>query len=311
MPNFRLSAAEALDLAAFLAPSEEPNVPGGDQTAIDLGRREMAAQGCLNCHDGASVATSTLEAPPQALLKNLEAGCLGPATSRAPRYAFAEGEREALRPAIQNRSTAAAESPLEYALRETESLRCAACHNASDGVIRLELMGGKLRPEWSAKIIAGDLPYKPRPWLAARMPRFNVNGFKLASGLAALHGIPPTAHLESIDQNLATTGAKLVSAAGGFSCVACHAVGSSGSGIVVESPGVNLAYSGERLLKSFFERWVMNPVALDPATKMPVYFDEAGRSQLLDFFEGDGPKQIEAMWHYIQLGEKMPPPPAP
>jgi hypothetical protein len=74
---------------------------------------------------------------------------------------------------------------------------------------------------------------------------------------------------------------------------------------------VNLAYTGERLLKSFFHRWVMNPVAIDPATKMPVYFDAQGHSQLTEILDGDGQKQVNAIWEYVRLGSKMPPPPSP
>jgi len=44
---------------------------------------------------------------------------------------------------------------------------------------------------------------------------------------------------------------------------------------------------------------------------MPVYFDAEGHSQLTDFFEGDAQKQIDAIWEYIRLGEKMPAPPVP
>ena len=47
---------------------------------------------------------------------------------------------------------------------------------------------------------------------------------------------------------------------------------------------------------------------------MPVYFDESGKSPLTDIYEGDGAKQIDALWQYIRLGAQMPPPgtePAP
>jgi len=145
-----------------------------------------------------------------------------------------------------------------------------------------------------------------------RMPSFPAHAASLAVGLAALHGRPAETSPEPpLNAQSAETGAKLVSAAGGFSCVACHAVGSFTSGQVVETPGVNLAHSGERLLKSYFDRWVMNPVALEPNTKMPVYFDAQGRSQLTEILEGDGEKQINAIWQYVRLGPKMPLPPSP
>ena len=38
---------------------------------------------------------------------------------------------------------------------------------------------------------------------------------------------------------------------------------------------------------------------------MPVYFDQ-GRSPLPDYFDGDGAKQIDALWQYLRLGPQMP-----
>ena len=82
--------------------------------------------------------------------------------------------------------------------------------------------------------------------------------------------------------------------------MACHAVGSSEVQLVVESPGVNLAYSGDRLLPAYFHRWLMNPIAIEPGTKMPAYFDAEGRSQLTEFFDGNAHTQINAIWDYIR-----------
>ncbi len=142
------------------------------------------------------------------------------------------------------------------------------------------------------------------------MPAFSQRGVSIAQGLAMLHGYPPETPREGpIDEEMAKTGQKLVSAIGGFSCISCHAVGTLGATQVFESAGINLAYSGERLLKEYFHRWVRNPLAIDPSTKMPVYFDEEGRSPLADVYDGDGQKQREAIWQYIRMGEKMPPPP--
>src|SRR5438034_2226200 len=66
-----------------------------------------------------------------------------------------------------------------------------------------------------------------------------------------------------------------------------------------------------RAQKSYFHRWVRNPLRIDPATKMPVYFDAEGKSPLADYYNGDAEKQIEAIWQYIRLGDKMPSPAEP
>jgi mono/diheme cytochrome c family protein len=110
------------------------------------------------------------------------------------------------------------------------------------------------------------------------------------------------------DAALADTGRKLVGANGGFACVSCHGVGEFGATQVFEAPGINLAKSFARLQPDFFRRWLRNPPALDPNSKMPAYFDEEGRSALADVLDGDGPKTIRAVWEYLRLGDKMPPP---
>jgi mono/diheme cytochrome c family protein len=314
MPNFKLNPDEANSLAAFLEKNAmKPNASSTAGSAAN-GKVLMQNSGCLNCHK--ATLENHFSAPPLASIAHSGLkGCLATERSgHAPQFDLDKTQQAALAAflAADPASSLANISPGELAVRAVEALRCAACHDKLEGLPRLETFGGKLKPDWAARFIAGEVPYKPRPWLAARMPAFPAHANTLAAGLAALHGNPPQNPSEPPDDpQLATTGAKLVSAAGGFSCVACHAVGSFSSGQVVESPGVNLAYSGERLLKSFFHRWVMNPVAIDPATKMPVYFDAQGRSQLTDILEGAGDKQVDAIWQYVRLGSKMPPPPTP
>jgi hypothetical protein len=40
---------------------------------------------------------------------------------------------------------------------------------------------------------------------------------------------------------------------------------------------------------------------------MPVYFEE-GKSPLTEVLDGDAEKQMTAMWQYLRLGSRMPPP---
>lgn len=310
MPNFKLAKSEAADLEAFLFPpvAAEVTRPGSVR-----GRALMESSGCVKCHGGAA-ATDSRSPTLKQIATAPEKGCLDPANDHSPRYTFAESERQALGAFVAGARASGMpmDSPIETAMRRSEALRCASCHDRADGVIRLELIGGKLKPEWAEAFLRDAVPYKPRPWLAARMPSFSMHARDLAAGLAALHGLPPESRKEgALSLEQAGVGAKLISAAGGFSCVACHAVGASSGAMVVESPGINLAYAAERLQKGFFHRWILNPLALDPTTKMPVYFDENGQSQLVEILEGDGEKQIEAMWQYVRLGPEMPPPPAP
>ena len=142
------------------------------------------------------------------------------------------------------------------------------------------------------------------------MPAFKSRGMLLAYGLAAQHGFPPRTRVEpEVDTSVAELGQRLVGKEGGFSCVSCHGVGAMEALEVFESEGINLAYSAERLLPEYYRRWMRSPLSIDPQTKMPTYFEE-DKSSLTEVLDGDAEKQIDAIWHYLRLGSKMPAPPS-
>ena len=114
--------------------------------------------------------------------------------------------------------------------KSCEARKYFACHGALDGFTSYEKLGGKLRPEWMAQFIAGEVKYKPRHWLAHRMPAFPKYAADFATGLAMTHGLPPVTPLEPPqDLELAKVGQKLIGVDGGFSCISCHSVHSSKS----------------------------------------------------------------------------------
>lgn len=319
MPDFRLSAEEAARLAAWLQSEAGPppgKTPTADAAAVQRGKKVVQTAGCLNCHtlnlDNEFKARPLADLPPSAWTR----GCLADKAetgSKAPEFPFTGPQRDALRAfGATDRASLTRHVPAEFATRQAAILRCAECHGKFEGFPPFEILGEKLRPEWMGAFIAGEVAYKPRPWIEARMPAFPRYAAGLAAGLAEAHGLPPIAGAEpAVDQEAAGVGRKLVSANGGFFCVSCHAVGKTAAMQVFESNGVNLAYTGARLRKSYFQRWVRNPLRIDPITKMPAYFDSEGHSQLVDFYNGDAEKQIDAIWQYVRLGDQMPPPPPP
>jgi mono/diheme cytochrome c family protein len=291
-------------------PGELP--PKAADSLISTGRGLVQGRGCLNCH------TLKLEdkftAPK--LGTDWNKGCVT-ATANAPQFHFTDAQRAALIAfGKTDRSSLTRHAPFEFAQRQMRLLNCRACHGQHEGFPPVDILGGKLQPLWSSKFIKGEIPYKPRaethprgePWLFARMPAFKEWGSFVAYGMAALHGYPPQAPTEKSEPELAKIGQKLIGKDGGFSCVSCHAVGSVQATDVFDSEGINLVWSAERLLPQYYRRWVRNPLAIDSQTKMPVYFDEEGRSPLTETLDGDGEKQITGIWHYLLLGGKMPRP---
>ena len=315
MPRFNLSDGQREQLAAYLlSNSDRPaGAPeSGNPEAIVLGKKLVQTSGCLNCH--------TLKLENQFSVKTLaqisdwKSGCLAgkPVDAlKVPWFAFSDEEREALVSfGASDRRSLSRHAPAEFAERQSRHLNCSECHGKIEGVPHFEILGGKLKPEWSAKFIGGEIPDKPRPWLGSQMPAFPKRAQLLAEGLAQQHGYPPQTPVEKpVDPDAAEAGRKLVSVPPlGFSCVSCHGVGSVGATQVFEAPGINLDSSGARLQPSFFRRWLLNPPLVDPTSKMPVYFDEEGNSPLTDVYDGSFDKQAGAIWQYLRLGDKMPAP---
>jgi hypothetical protein len=318
MPDFKLTVEEAAQLAGYLESasqaSKDATLPG-DPGLIERGRQLVQTSGCLNCHT--LMLENQFKAPTLAQLsaERWRQGCVAETArddSRAPQFVFQANEIEALRAFAQtDRSSLSRAVATEFAERESRTLNCRGCHGKFEGFPPLDLLGGKLRPEWTKAFVEGTIASKPRFWLDARMPSFPNYAGELSRGMGMLHGYPPETPVEAtIDQEAATVGRRLVAAPPeGFACVQCHGVAKVGATQVYESNGINLALSAKRLLKPYYQRWVRNPLRVDPASKMPVYFDEEGRSPLTEVFGGDGAKQIEAIWQYIRLGDEMPPPP--
>jgi mono/diheme cytochrome c family protein len=335
MPHFRLEAEEATQLAAYLLSHGrmvKRKALAGDATR---GAALLVSAGCLSCHAGMP---PTTQPPLAAALKAGDKGCLaadGKARAGAPDFALTDDQRAALK-AFMSTDLASLKQdvPAEFAERQIKNLNCVACH-ARDGNVstwtkvdgeakklrealppkehvegepvpdapipHLTWLGEKLRHDWMSKFIAGQVEYKPRPWLIGRMPGFAHYADGLALGLNHQHGYPQTEAAEPAPiPEMVANGEKLIGADGGFNCVTCHAVGEKEATAVFEAPAINFAQTAERLRMGYFHRWVLAPTRIDPDTKMPKYADPEGVTQLSDPYEGKGPAQFEAIRQYIR-----------
>lgn len=274
-------------------------------------------------------------------------GCLAPRPAApAPDFGLAEPERRAAAEFARTTDASALYreeyAPAEFAERQIRALRCTACHRR-DGqaelwaslqgevkdllpprkpadpdfeeapaeelpVPSLTWIGEKLKPEWMGRFLKGEVPERPRPFLAPlRMPSFR-GAEALARGLAATHGFPPSSAPEPApDPELSAAGHRLAGPNGGFDCLACHGIGPRAATKVFEAPGPNLKLARDRLTKEYFVRWMRAPLRLEPGTKMPQFFPD-GRSPLVEVLDGDAARQIEALWQYLLEGEKIRPP---
>lgn len=325
MPNFRLTEGEAKELEDYLlSTSDKPkDLPAPTDAAVmERGKKLVQTTGCLNCHSLKLENQFTAPKLADLAAAKWNGGCLAAEDkpeAKVPFYKLTGDEREALAAfAATDRTSLTRHAPMEHASRQARLLNCSACHGQVELIPPTELLGGKLRPEWSAKFIAGDINHKMRYdahpkgelWVEARMPAFRAHAATLAPGLAALHGYPAKTPADKpSDPELVKAGHKLIGKDGGMSCISCHAVGKNLALEVFESEGVNLAYTYDRLLPDFYRRWFRNPLSIDPQTKMPAYFGEDGNtSPFPDLLGGSVDTLMQAVWEYMRLGDQMPAP---
>jgi len=191
---------------------------------------------------------------------------------------------------------------------------CVGCHIVEDrgGYIRrfypgdeinfappiLNGEGFKVQPEWLFAFLQG--PTSIRPWLKIRMPTFHftngeddtiVNYFTALSDVNVLYTF--------IDTNLIApaelaAGVKLTTK-DYFNCFSCHQQGDKKPEGPPSGWAPDLALAHQRLNPDWIVKWIANPSALQPGTKMPSYYP-GGPDDILG---GNQDKQIRALVDYI------------
>ena len=314
----------------------EPNAPKGDPAR---GKKLFASVGCANCHtSNPGKVTPTLSAAPLEELSGKSGGCLNPPaqTKTHPDHRLPKADREALASFLNGHLPSLKRSvPSAFAMRQIENLRCVACHkfdgelsdwtrikdnntdlnnlhelaaamrhdNVGDkqDIPSMTWFGEKFRPSWMKQFITGTSETrKPRPGLLARMPAFPTRGAAIAEGLAQAHGHagsdPPRRKLQP---KLVKVGTDLAGISKGLNCNSCHAVNGKPAAGGAPLQTIDFKLIPRRLRYDYYQRWMMLPQRIEPTTMMPA-FAPGGKNQLLDYFEGNGPKQFEAMWHYMR-----------
>lgn len=338
MPDFRLSASEARQLAAFLLAGPRPG-PGTLTGDRERGQVQFAAN-CLSCHG--PVAPAPAAAGPvfpslrTLLARDWTRGCLAEtpaAAGTAPDFGLDATQRDNLRAfAAAGADTLAQEAPMEFAQRSFTALNCAACHDRDgqsagfsafteealalgkrSGSVETEAEGQSLAQDppaltWAGeklqsvallRLLNGTVPERARPWLKVKMPGFGLRAEGIASGLALEHGLlPGPAAAPKLDPDLAILGERLVSTEF-FGCVACHAAGSTPAAAPFGAPGINFALVPGRLRDEYYHRWLDNPQRIEPLTKMPRFTGEPGRSLQTGILDGDAHAQWDAILAYL------------
>jgi mono/diheme cytochrome c family protein len=339
MPNFRLTDEEAGRLTSYLIENAKREFPAAPKGDASKGGMLLVSAGCISCHAGAPMMSVPKLA--ETLASGWNKGCVAADAKdrgKAPDFHLSKEQREALLAfGARGFDSLKQDSPIEFAERQISNLRCTACHSrdgqqstwsqldseiavlqsvapsgesgegapvATTATPALTWIGEKLQPAWAEEFIAGHVPYKPRPWIIARMPGFATWSKGIADGLALEHGFPLSVTSTKVDAEKAKLGEQLLGENGGFNCVQCHGVGSRKATAVFEAPGPNLAHAPERLRPEYYRRWVIFPLRIDPETRMPRFSDDEGKTPLNDILDGQAKEQFDAIWQYLHTVKK-------
>jgi len=311
--------------------SPMPAAEGGfvaDATLADEGRRLFGSLGCAACHrkvENDKPLASTLEAKP---LKDLNAarGCLADSSSAktsAPQFDLSPTQKAAITAALSVLSSGKA-IQRDLIATTMASFNCYACHRrdglggperdrdpmfltsqhemGDEGRVPppLDGAGDKLQPGWMKRVIGEGA--KDRPYMLTRMPRFGaapvdhvVAAFAKAD--QKQRSKPPV--IDEAEHRTKAVGRRLAGN-NAFGCVKCHVFGGTPSSGI---QAINLLTMTRRVREDWFYRYLVDPQAYRPGTRMPTAFVD-GKSVVRDVYEADPARQMKALWSFLSDREK-------
>ena len=320
MPKTVMERQDAIDIAGYLLEFQgsdgrldNPVISIAADKALSIaGRKAVIAAQCAACHDLPKDAAAAPVA-----LKKAEGGCLDADHATGPRYALSEAQRASLKLFLANKDEAA--SPKLSADLTLQALNCIACHER-DGQggpdagrkpyfqgdhnlgdtgrypPPLTGVGGKLRPEWLAKVLAGE--NRVRPYLKTKMPQYGA----ATAELGKLLGVADARAALKFEGGDDTAGRKLMGTQGGAGCITCHRWGDRPS-LGIQGP--DLSNIAARLQEGWLREYLINPAAYRPGTLMPSFWP-AGKSFNPTILGGDTDKQIASIFKFVESANGEP-----
>lgn len=310
-----------------------PTDQGGDLFVRDEGKALRGATlfaeiGCAACHEMKSSDVRIANGKKAPKLSDLRpqtegrAGCLeNMPRVGLPVYRLSDRQRVALASAVVS-PTVDGQSHAAVIDRRMLTFNCYACHErggkggvehvrnaffestikeiGDEGRLPPNLtgVGDKLQRNYLDEVFNNGP--KDRSYVKARMPRFGTNNLPgLADAFAAMDARTDAklAATEESENKLRAHGRTLMGDKG-LSCVKCHPFNQ-----LVE-PGIqaiNLNAMHKRLREDWFYRYMLDPPAYRPGTRMPAFYPN-GKSVLDTVLNGNTDAQLRAMWVWLKEG---------
>jgi len=168
--------------------------------------------------------------------------------------------------------------------------------------------GAKVQPDWLFNFLKQPSPI--RPWLKVRMPTFSfsdVEANTLVQYFASVDNIQvPFVHVDenAIPVTMLEAAQKMVTP-DYFNCFSCHQQGDKKPEGPPEGWAPDLSMARHRLNPDWIVRWLHNPQAVQPGTKMPSFYETSADGKASggpdDILGGDNELQIKALRDYLMV----------
>ncbi|WP_145102902.1 c-type cytochrome [Gimesia panareensis] len=328
MPQLKLAAVEAADIAAYLLRNQK-SVPATadnrDAAALIIAGRKLFIEfKCVNCHRVDDLRPMFSAQPMVQLKANAAASCYHNPKAAMPAYPLDEQQQAAITAVLAEVSQDPRPSREALLAIHLLQFNCYACHErdkrggvgfnrkpyfetvghvdlGDEGRIPPTLtgIGFKLQKDWLSKVLQGKGDI--RPHMQARMPLFP------SRQIAVLPN-----QFENVDRKVERSEEEVfpeheqLAPAGRImletGCIQCHPIrGESMPGVV----GTDLGEVTERVHPQWFHDFLLDPASLKPRTRMPTFFPD-GKSQNKAVLKGDVEQQIASIWAYLKAGDKQP-----
>lgn len=164
----------------------------------------------------------------------------------------------------------------------------------------LDGVGDKLTNEWLQHVLQNGA--KDRPYMLTRMPKFGLPRVsELAAAFVAVDRKADSApiNLTEAEHRVKAVGRQLVGDKA-LGCIKCHTFGTHrASGI----QAINLQTMTQRVRSDWFLRYMIDPPAYRPGTRMPTGYP-GGKATIRDIYDGNPDRQLAAIWTFLKDGNK-------
>lgn len=301
-----------------------------DPELAKQGRELFVTSGCASCHqhDGVKELKQLAKTVPQFDSLKVDGGCLSDSpAANVPKFALTQQQRADIVAAVtklRSPNGAAEHSPEQKIASTMLTLNCYACHQRDKfgGVPReqdelftgsipemgdegripphLDGVGDKLQAGWLKEVM--NKGAKDRPYMATRMPKFGEkNVGQLVDLIAKVDERTEVDPVKFVDpEHRVIAEARLMVGDKALSCIKCHYFGEhKATGI----QSLDMTTMTKRLRRDWFHRYLINPQAYRPGTRMPGAWPN-NRTVVPKILHGDPAQQIEGIWRYLTDGKK-------